>query len=114
MTVTVPRDQEKASGRVPNGPSEPESTGTDPSGSEAAGARRAEVEPMETNDVLIIGIGTALFAVAFLVLLPMHTSLERDGHGRWLWVALAGALLGLLGLVYCRRRAQRMSKANGR
>jgi len=73
---------------------------------------------METNDVLIVGVGTALFAIAFVVLLPMRASLERDGHGRWPWIALSGALLGLLGLVYCRRRAQRMSKAlpkeNGR
>ena len=73
---------------------------------------RLEMEPMETNDVLIVAIGTALFAVAFLILYPMHTSLERDGHGRWPWIALSGALLGLLGLAYCLRRAQRMSKVN--
>lgn len=76
------------------------------------GAARLEMEPMETNDVLIVGIGTALFAVAFVILYPMHASLERAGHGRWPWVALSGALLGLLGLVYCLRRAQRMSKVN--
>jgi hypothetical protein len=69
---------------------------------------------METNDVLIVGIGTALFAVAFLILLPMHASLERSGHGRWPWIALSGAVLGLIGLIYCLRRAQRMSKVNGR
>ena len=71
------------------------------------------MKPMETNDVLIVGVGTALFAVAFLILLPMRASLERSGHGRWPWIALSGAVLGLLGLVYCLRRAQRMSKANG-
>ena len=67
---------------------------------------------METNDVLIVGIGTALFAVASVILLPMHASLERSGHGRWPWVALSGVVLGLLGLVYCLRRAQRMNKPN--
>lgn len=70
------------------------------------------MKPMETNDVLIVAVGTALFAVATLILFPMRASLERDGHGRWPWIALSGALLGLLGLVYCLRRAQRMSKVN--
>ncbi len=91
--VTAPQDQETAA-------------------SDPAPGERPALEPMETNDVLIVGIGTALFAVAFLILFPMHASLERDGHGRWPWIALSGFVLGLLGLVYCRRRAQRMSKVN--
>jgi Protein of unknown function (DUF2530) len=70
-----------------------------------------ELEPMEVNDVLIVAVGTALFAIASLVLLPMHASLSHSGHGRWPWIALSGFLLGLIGLVYCRRRAQRMSQA---
>lgn len=70
------------------------------------------MQPMETNDVMIVAIGTVLFAIAFLVMLPMHSSLQHSGHGRWLWVALAGAVLGVVGLVYCRRRAQRMSKVH--
>lgn len=86
-----------------------ERTETDAGGG-AAG--RVEIEPMETNDVLIVAIGTALFAVAFVVLLAMRGSLERSGHGRWPWIALSGALLGLVGLVYCLRRQQRMSKVN--
>lgn len=65
-------------------------------------------EPMEVNDVLIVTVGTALFAVAFLVMLPFHTSLEHAGHGRWPWIALSGALLGLVGIAYCRRRAARI------
>lgn len=77
-----------------------------------AAAGRAEIKPMETNDVLIVAIGTALFAVAFVVLLVLRTSLERSGHGRWPWIALSGVIGGLLGLVYCVRRQQRMSKDN--
>ncbi|HEY3868048.1 MAG TPA: DUF2530 domain-containing protein [Actinocrinis sp.] len=65
-------------------------------------------EPMEVNDVLIVTVGTVLFAAAFLVMLPFHTSLEHAGHGRWPWIALAGALLGLVGTNYCRRRAVRI------
>lgn len=73
---------------------------------------RVELQPMETNDVLIVTVGTALFAVAFIVLLALRTSLERSGHGRWPWIALSGVILGLIGLVYCVRRQQRMSKVN--
>jgi hypothetical protein len=97
-----------ASDPAPNGQS-----GAEGGDAQSAEAQRPEMEPMETNDVLIVGIGTALFAVAFLILLPMHASLERSGHGRWPWVALSGVVLGLFGLVYCRRRAQRISKVNG-
>ncbi len=67
---------------------------------------------METNDVLIIAIGTALFAVAFVILLALRASLEHSGHGRWPWIALSGVIGGLLGLVYCVRRQQRISKVN--
>jgi hypothetical protein len=95
--VTVPRDQEAAS---------------DGSAIEDAEASRLELEPMEVDLVRIVGIGTVLFAVAFLILIPMRASLEHDGHGRWPWIALSGAVLGLIGLGYVRRRAQRMSKVN--
>jgi hypothetical protein len=114
MTVTVPRDQETASGSAPDGRSGAEGVEAQSAAATPSDTGRPEVEPMETNDVLIVGIGTALFTVAFLILLPMHASLERSGHGRWPWIALSGAVLGLLGLLYCLRRAQRMSKANGR
>lgn len=85
-----------------------------PEHTEATGAatERPAIEPMETNDVLIVSIGTALFAVAFVILLALRTSLERSGHGRWPWVAFSGMVLGLIGLVYCRRRQQKMSKVN--
>lgn len=97
--MTAPHDQDQE-------------TTPDPAAGPARGERPA-LEPMETNDVLIVGVGTALFAVAFLILLPLRASLERDGHGRWPWIALSGFVLGLMGLVYVRRRAQRMSKING-
>jgi uncharacterized membrane protein HdeD (DUF308 family) len=93
-----------------NGQSEAPGTGDEVV--EGAAAERVEIEPMETNDVLIVAIGTALFAVASVVLIALRTSLERSGHGRWPWIALSGALLGVVGLVYCVRRQQRMSKAN--
>lgn len=48
-------------------------------------------------------IGTAIWFVAFIVLLPFYGWLGRHGHHVWLWTALAGWLLGLAGLVLVRK-----------
>lgn len=45
----------------------------------------------------IIAIGTAIFFLAFLALLPFYSWLGRHDHRVWLWTCLAGGILGLLG-----------------
>ncbi|KJK57918.1 DUF2530 domain-containing protein [Saccharothrix sp. ST-888] len=65
---------------------------------------RPSPPPLEANDVMIVGSGTVLWFVAFLVLLPFHSTLDRNGHGNWPWICLAGGCLGLIGLWYCRAR----------
>ncbi|GAA2252585.1 MULTISPECIES: DUF2530 domain-containing protein [Kitasatospora] len=74
---------------------------------------RPSPPPLEANDVAIVGGGTVLWFVAFVVLLPFHSTLARNGHGNWQWICLAGGCLGLIGLWYCRARrdAIRRSKA---
>ncbi len=42
--------------------------------------------------------GMAVWAVAGLTLLLAKDWLERSGHTNWLWICLAGFLLGLPGL----------------
>jgi hypothetical protein len=81
-----------------------ESTGQPPS----EGLR--ELEPMEVDLTRIVLIGTVLFAIAAVVMLPLHTSLTNDGHGRWPWIAVSGVGLGLLGLLYLRRRDQAIGR----
>ena len=51
----------------------------------------------------VVLAGTALWALAALVLLPFWSSLGRHGHRAWLWTCLAGVALGLIGLVLVRR-----------
>jgi hypothetical protein len=46
----------------------------------------------------VVLVGTGLFLVAFLALLPFWAWLGRHGHRVWLWTALVGVLLGLLAL----------------
>jgi MFS family permease len=42
----------------------------------------------------VIGLGTAAFLLAFLVLLPFYGWLGDHGHRVWLWTSLVGWLLG--------------------
>jgi len=64
----------------------------------------ADVEPLDVDGVRAVGIGAALWLVAFVALLPFYGRLADTGRGWWLWTCMAGAGLGLIGLEYCRRR----------
>lgn len=64
----------------------------------------ADVEPMDVDGVRTVEVGSALWLIAFLALLPFYGRLEDAGRLWWLWTCLAGFGLGLIGLEYCRRR----------
>jgi hypothetical protein len=68
---------------------------------------RPEIPPLDVDGVRTVEIGTLLWLVAFLALLPFYGRLREDGHLWWLWTCLAGFGLGALGIEYCRRRARR-------
>ncbi|MFF2143069.1 DUF2530 domain-containing protein [Kitasatospora sp. NPDC058190] len=67
--------------------------------------------PLEANDVAIVGGGTVLWFVAFLVLLPFQGTLSDHKHGSWPWICLSGGLLGLIGLWYCRARRDAIARS---
>ena len=64
----------------------------------------ADVEPLDVDGVRTVEVGTALWLIAFVGLLPFYGRLEESGHLWWLWTCLAGVGLGSIGLEYCRRR----------
>ena len=64
----------------------------------------ADVEPLDVDGVRTVQVGTGVFLLGFLALLPFYGRLSDDGHTWWLWTCMAGVGLGLLGLEYCRRR----------
>jgi hypothetical protein len=74
--------------------------------------RRPDPPPLETNDLAVISGGTALWAVALLVLLVVKWA-GGDVHDWWWQMCAAGALLGLYGVRYCRRRRARLRAAGG-
>ena len=71
--------------------------------------RRPDPPPLETNDVAIVAGGTAVWAVAFVVLLVLRLT-GSDVHAWWLEMCAAGALLGLVGVRYCVRRRNALAR----
>jgi len=71
----------------------------------------ADVEPLDVDGVRTVEVGTALWLVAFVALLPFYGRLQDAGRGWWLWTCLAGFGLGLFGLEYCRRRRRARAAA---
>jgi hypothetical protein len=71
---------------------------------------RPTPEPLDVDAVKVVTAGTVLWALAGLALLPFHERLAAGGHTWWLWTCLAGAGLGVLGVVYCRRRRARLGR----
>lgn len=63
---------------------------------DADAAAAAQMLSVDARKVVLIG--TSLFLLAFLALLPMYSWLGHHGHRIWLWTALAGWLLGASGL----------------
>jgi hypothetical protein len=59
--------------------------------------------PARVNARRIVVIGTVLWFLAFVALLPCYGWLGAHHHRLWLWTCLAGWLLGLLGLAVMRR-----------
>jgi hypothetical protein len=59
--------------------------------------RLVQAPPVQMNARRIAAVGTAIWFVAFVVLLPFYGWLGRHGHRIWLWTCLAGWVLGVLG-----------------
>lgn len=66
----------------------------------------ADVDPLDVDGTSTVAVGTGLFGLAFLVLLPFRGALARADQDWWVWTCLAGFLLGLVGWAYCLRRTR--------
>ena len=74
----------------------------------------AQVEPLYVDGVRTMAVGTGLWVVALVAMLPFVGTLRANGQLPWLWVCLAGVGLGLIGLEYCRRRRAGVRRTAGR
>jgi len=73
----------------------------------------ADVDPLDVDGVRTLEVGTAIWLVAFVALLPFYGRLEESGRVWWLWSCMAGFGLGLFGIEICRRRRKRRSDLTG-
>jgi peptidoglycan/LPS O-acetylase OafA/YrhL len=64
----------------------------------------ADVDPLDVDGTRTVAVGSILWLVAFVLLLPFYGRLADDDKTWWLWTCLAGFGLGVLGWEYCRRR----------
>ncbi|MEP9382689.1 DUF2530 domain-containing protein [Nocardioides cheoyonin] len=72
-----------------------------------------EIPPLDVDGVRTMEVGTVLWALAFVALLPFYGRLDENGHGWLLWTCLAGVGLGALGVEWCRRlRARRLESGD--
>lgn len=76
--------------------------------------RVAQVDPMDVDGVRTMTVGTIVWGVAAIALLPFLGTLDQEGRAWWLWTALAGFGLGLIGIEYCRRRRNALRTQPGR
>lgn len=70
---------------------------------------QAPIAPLDANGLVVTTVGTSVFVVAAAVLGLQYDRLAAAGDGWWLWVAVAGVALGLIGLSYCWFRRSRRS-----
>lgn len=64
------------------------------------------LEPVADDGVLVMTVGTALWAVAGAACLLLRDQLAANGNEWWIATCWTGVALGLLGLAYTRRRAR--------
>lgn len=76
--------------------------------------RRPAPPPLEANDRQVTVIGTAVWAVALVILLILRDQLPADQRW-WIWTCVAGVCMGLFALWYVPRfKRSRARKARQR
>jgi hypothetical protein len=74
----------------------------------------ADVDPLDVDGARTVAVGTGLWLLAFVLLLPFSGRLAETDRMWWLWTCLAGFGLGVIGWDYCRRRRNRRQQRHQR
>jgi Protein of unknown function (DUF2530) len=74
----------------------------------------ADVEPLDADGIRTVQVGSALWVISFLGLLPFYGRLADSGRVWWLWTCWAGFALGLFGYEWARRQRNRRSAGRRR
>ncbi|WP_035752302.1 DUF2530 domain-containing protein [Parafrankia discariae] len=71
----------------------------------------AELRPLPYDGVRSVAVGTVLWLIALLVMIPFADDLRADGRLWWIATAAVGFGLGLMGLWVVVRRRNRLRAA---
>jgi hypothetical protein len=98
----------------PSDPSASPATSDAPGGAgdTASQAAREEIEPLPYDGVASVAVGTLLWLVALVSMIPFKGDLEAAGRLWWLATAAVGFGFGLLGLLVVTRRRARLRRRN--
>ena len=77
-------------------------------GGENTSATVVVVVPARFSEVAPVAVGTAVWALLFVIGLFIRSDLAESGREWWIWSAAAGVGLGLFGYVFLRRRQARL------
>jgi len=69
--------------------------------------RRPDPAPLPADDRRPVLVGTVLWLVALLACLLFADELAAQDRSWWTWACVAGAALGVIGLVHLQRRRAR-------
>lgn len=67
-------------------------------------ASQPDITPLDVDGVAASIVGTIVFFVAFVAMVPFRYNLDVTGRGYWVFVALSGTLIGVLLIAYTVRR----------
>lgn len=76
--------------------------------------RRPDPPPLETDDVRTVAVGTALWAVALVVLVVLRLTDATRIETWWITMCAWGFVLGLAGVRFCQRRRDAIERAKAK
>ncbi len=74
---------------------------------------KSSLRPLEVDGVTAVTLGTLAWTLALIVLLFARNWLDETGRTNWIWIALSGVVLGLLGYRYTTNRIKRLGLVRG-
>jgi len=80
-----------------------------PAGSIGDKPEKSLVKPLDVDAVRTVQVGTVVWTIALLALLPFTHRLADEDRSWLLWTCLTGVLLGLAGITFTTRRRRRRS-----
>ena len=69
--------------------------------------RRPSPAPVQTDDRAAFLVGIVLWLLALVAIVMFLAPLSAAGNGWWLWIAVTGVVLGIIGLLYTHLRGRR-------